>query len=671
MNQPPAPLAAHPPAFPASCRLAFCLLLAAVALLRPPRAAAQGSEEQIADTYRRFAGGYPGASIAIFESVLNEGRLRAFDFAALRYYVAPLFVLEASAPLHPITTPDGTLRYGFNLVAYTDRARTDAAQNLSQTITDPRNGQLVTIRPSSIYDLPHQLVQFRVIGLPEARVLSIGTDLDQNVAYNPVTRITVDIPPGRREFFESLVRSGNLQVEAVITYNARSVNRVQMQVSSASILAAARRRVFDGGGAAYFSADDLEQIVREAATTTDVNILIDPQADAEMVAWVRQFLDTLAAQNFATTAESLADARNLEARLWEGPGIQPADYQPITLLWNVTRDLATVDDYRMANDSVRQYYDENKTSFSASFKAGWGPFSATIRTGWERVTRSEEFFSNQEDLQQFKRENLVEGGVEPRITARGLGLVSSRELETRATSLARVVAVKPTERISEVALQSLVVYDGFDSTDTLQMTKLRHLIETIAVPIGAVISFWGSKAEIEQLSGYELCDGSEVQAVGSPIHKLRKPDLRNRFIMGHDGHQDLRQTIIAGGSNEIPERIFPNSGRTFGTRLTVEQMPRHSHPHQHRLVRIEHRYGDEHLIERPENRNKTITHAQGSGVDSKYTLTSVDSPANAGLSSRDDTPAGGNQEHSHELPKIPAHDNKPSFLGLYYIMRVR
>lgn len=540
-----------------------CGALAAAAMLMLCSSLGAGaqSEERIADTYRSFPGGYPGASLAVFESVLNESRLQNFDFASLRYYVAPQFVLQAASPLRPISTPEGRLLYGFNLIAYDNNARSDAAANLSQTISDPRNGQLVEIRSGSVYHLPHQMVAFRVLGFPEALVRSIGNNLDENVAYQPTDRLTVEIPADRQEYLEDLIRSGNLQVEAVLTYNARSITRVQLQVTTANILNAARRRVFQGGGAAFFTADDLEAILREAVTSSQVNILIDPQADGDLVAWVRDFFATLTVQNFATTAESAEDARNLEARLWQGPGIQPADFQPITLIWNVARDLSQERDYHSANESVRQYYRENRTHFEVSFKAGYGPFSATVRQGFERVSRDEEFFRNQEELQEFQRENYSESGQEPRITARGLDLISSRELETRASSLSRVVAVKPTAQINRVTVQCLVEYDGSDSTDTLRLSNLHRRLKALELTRPRYLwttVYWNWHPDLAMMI--------DPQA---PVRSLRPlagelpGELRDRAVM------EARTEIRPGGGREIHLRVAWKAPFPLGSQVAA------------------------------------------------------------------------------------------------------
>lgn len=447
-------------------------------------------EEQIADGARRFAGGYPDASIHVFESVLNPQRLQSFDFAALRFYVAPLFVLESPVPLNPIPTPLGKLLYGFKLVAFTPQSRTDAAKNLSETITDPRSGQKVNVSPANVYDLPHQLVQFRILGLPEAQVNTKGISLDQNVVYNPNEVLTVEIPESRRDYFEALVRGELLQVVATLNYNAKSVSRVQIQISETAVLRAARRRVFDGQGAAYFNAKDLNEIVREALTTSEISFYADPDADAQIVSTIDSFLNSLRAQSYANVAQSLADARNLEAKTWEGPGIQPTDYQPITLLWNATQRLNTTTDYRRANESLRQYYDQNKVGFSVSFKAGYGPFSATIRKGFERLSVNQECFSNQEEFNLFKQENFSASGLEPRITWRGLGLVEARDFESRIGAISKVVSYKPRNRFTQYEIQCKQEYQGTDSTATLNMLDIHRRLATLEKREIKTTSFW-------------------------------------------------------------------------------------------------------------------------------------------------------------------------------------
>jgi hypothetical protein len=200
--------------------------------------------------------------------------------------------------------------------------------------------------------------------------------------------------------------------------------------------------------------------------------------------------------------------------------------------------------------------------------------------------------------------------------------------------------------------------------DALRLRLSREMVEQTRPPVGSVLAYWCSKSDADKLESYELCDGSLVKTAGSPLFGKAKPDLRNHFCMGYDGAADLREHAVSGGTNETAAIKL---GRTGGTALTVAQMPTHSHPHQHYVATCKEeggRYACDH-------RQETIVTAGKAGADSKYSLQTARDAADSGVTNRDSTPAGGGEVHDHTLPDVPAQDNRPAFVAMYYIMRVK
>lgn len=207
--------------------------------------------------------------------------------------------------------------------------------------------------------------------------------------------------------------------------------------------------------------------------------------------------------------------------------------------------------------------------------------------------------------------------------------------------------------------------------DALRLELARKIMEHTAPPVGTVIAYWGSKADIKDTGNYELCDGELVSTLGSKIFGKPKPDLRNKFVRGYGGDENMLAAIddeskkkFTGGSDKTPAISL---GKTAPHQLTPDQMPRHSHPHTH-FVSVIGESGDHYLGDRPELRVVTTGRR---GADSKYALAGVGGTPNAGRTDGDNTPAGGNGAHSHDLPAVPEHDNVPAYVGLYYIIRVK
>lgn len=70
-------------------------------------------------------------------------------------------------------------------------------------------------------------------------------------------------------------------------------------------------------------------------------------------------------------------------------------------------------------------------------------------------------------------------------------------------------------------------------------TKFAH------VPIGAVIDWWRPNNSYPIPEGYQICDGTIVTDLESPLVNQKLPDLRNKFVLGA---RDLSYVGQEGGS---------------------------------------------------------------------------------------------------------------------------
>lgn len=187
-------------------------------------------------------------------------------------------------------------------------------------------------------------------------------------------------------------------------------------------------------------------------------------------------------------------------------------------------------------------------------------------------------------------------------------------------------------------------------------------------PVGSVVAFWGSVADARAAENYELCDGTQVTTAGSPILGIFKPNLADRFIMGVTAVESVVTAKIVGGQNEIPARPQGNQGRTFGHALNIAEMPSHNHGGQTgQAGRAD--LGDGYLLIC--NGHNTPSGMDGSADEMNLKVRDAIKIRNVPDHRHSIASQGDGTEHSHALPEIPGHDNRPAFVGMFYLIRVK
>ena len=94
-----------------------------------------------------------------------------------------------------------------------------------------------------------------------------------------------------------------------------------------------------------------------------------------------------------------------------------------------------------------------------------------------------------------------------------------------------------------------------------------------AVPVGGVIMWWGDWSNIKtRPKGFDLCDGGEIRDAESQLNGKYRPDLLGRYPKGAPKHSADVVSKPTYGGFKPGEEIF-----TEGTRLTMLQIPKHSH----------------------------------------------------------------------------------------------
>jgi hypothetical protein len=184
------------------------------------------------------------------------------------------------------------------------------------------------------------------------------------------------------------------------------------------------------------------------------------------------------------------------------------------------------------------------------------------------------------------------------------------------------------------------------------------------LPIGTVIIWWGN---LEQKpSGFELCDGKPPKSTTAKL-KGNKPDLTSRFPRGTaDKVSDVRDRPNAGlgGLDETP--LYQN--KTGDTTLTISQLPSHNH-------------GGVTALSGNHSHDTFLTNKQGGGAfgrgsrqegapqTSEINSNTVFRTSSEGQHSHPITADGEGKPHNHELI-VPAHENRPAFQEVFFLIRV-
>ena len=193
------------------------------------------------------------------------------------------------------------------------------------------------------------------------------------------------------------------------------------------------------------------------------------------------------------------------------------------------------------------------------------------------------------------------------------------------------------------------------------------------VPLGTIVPYFGNPATLPE--NWKVCDGSTVSDPESPLHQVRIPDLRGKFLRGEEesAYDPLGSTPRAGGSDSISfvdhTHQLVSNGMHEHTGTTTDS-GRHGHAG---------------------NVSVAIKLDPHSGVTNGHLNAGVFANAVAGDASIGGNPhthdVNGSGEHTHpfltDSGGVHDHggltgssgnqtfDNRPAYLALHYIIRIK
>ena len=186
------------------------------------------------------------------------------------------------------------------------------------------------------------------------------------------------------------------------------------------------------------------------------------------------------------------------------------------------------------------------------------------------------------------------------------------------------------------------------------------LNSTAGVPVGAIVAWWGTTSNIPE--GFELCNGNAPTTAGATLTG-NKPNFLGRFPRG-SASADVKTSPLIGGTDSVDANV------TGGTPLSTDQIPPHSHPHNISVVAG----GGGHQHSYPVKFTATAAGGYSTWIHRSDVPDDANTPTNLGGQHNHDI-AGGilnnsslGLAHTHS---VPGFDNRPAYLEVLYIIRVK
>ncbi len=175
------------------------------------------------------------------------------------------------------------------------------------------------------------------------------------------------------------------------------------------------------------------------------------------------------------------------------------------------------------------------------------------------------------------------------------------------------------------------------------MPPVGNALQYISVPIGTILMFYGDPTALTP--GWSLCDGNIY-------NNIQTPDLRSKFIVG--------ASDIGTKSEQAINYELGDTGGSNTVELKVENLPSHSHSINHKHIASQDKHS--HLFQ-----------LYGSGSKNGAYEGNDSDPESGSMGITDEQAPDITVEEydgsSSSVGSDTAHENRPPYFALYYIIR--
>ena len=420
------------------------LILSPNLVLAQSSAEPSGSEEGVEKTSLSFTDPVTKQSVTIFEAVTNKIALNKKPVACdeLRYYVSPLFFFEIGDVMKkPVFDRDQDLYlYSVRMNYFHDGMRSKALDYIGK----PGNCEIKPTQVSNLY--PSRAVNFDFPDLKSGSVAvkPIGVG-DTRIVLPETSDVNVRVNKAQKDFFEELVANGSIRYEARTFYNTKKLKLEYIGWTVEDVTGNEAYKKLDQGGGNYFSADQVQNVMREVAAKAGLFKYKDPGLEEQFSNKLNGLFESFLSKATEQLLNSKDDVKALENELRNSLNINAKDYQPLTLLWDVAEAVKTIDDYSEANKVLDDKRTREKESFKASASGGYGPFSGSVSYGKETENWTHKRFEDEKAFRNFK-DKMVEGkGKEAKVVMRGLKLLDKTTFNNNLALMAGSFTVMPVD----------------------------------------------------------------------------------------------------------------------------------------------------------------------------------------------------------------------------------
>ena len=438
------------------------------------------------DTYDKVT----GAKIQIWPSADNVLRISSDQWSALKFFVAPIFVVAVPVNVAPLYQRNAAFVYALDVSTWHDAIESQARAYVVDQLASESKGQFsLATANRAVAALPIGPVTITFPDFVNVRVSPLG-DASARASSIPRTlRLSVRVPAEDRIAFETELRGRSLRMQATYPYDVTTVSGTTFRYDASDLKKTDTFKEIHSGGGAFVNAQAVHSMLKDTADIKNLIVEGDAGLESGMLELAEKLFKGLL-DDFPPVIKQLADAERIEAELAKGLGLNASDFKPITTMWQVSNDLQTVTDFKTANQKMQSYYNKENTGLTVAASAGFGPFSASA--SWSRSTEQVNagFFSSQEEYRDFRQEHNIQAGQEPRITARGLGLVEKSQFEQHIDRLVRVSVFQRTagSKAMSVTASLAPVDENFISSLATFRSDLERQIQAprtwISQPIG-------------------------------------------------------------------------------------------------------------------------------------------------------------------------------------------